>query len=455
MGRPPRGEEAARTVSSTGGPSGSRLAQGLQRRACASSSTLAPLQEPERAPATAAYLEGLLAAFDSEPLAGRIVRAVPQSDLRRSHAAVRAPRRGRPPAAATDSAAASAAMTVDPFLLRGASLGAAWRAERRRRGRRGLPRGRRRAPPIAPACRWWSTLLDLAPWELPGAFQRARRGPLRATAPGPAAPRSRGRDRRDRGSRRRHEAPAADPAQPDQGRSHRATPGIRAGRTGRGPAGEDAQRERLGLPDRYLVYAGRYDARQDLSSLLRALAELAKAGRPAVPRAGGSMATAHPAGGCEPGGSCGPRPGRGQGGCGRRPRLRAAVARRSPRSAGARGARRGPAGPVRGGRVRGDRRAGLWHAGDRQRRWSSPRAGRLGGHPRPPTGTAAPGRRPIHGMDRRSGARPDQGRRADGCGASIHVGRRRNRNQAGVRRRWHPLSTGRGRLSASARSGRR
>ena len=48
------------------------------------------------------------------------------------------------------------------------------------------------------------------------------------------------------------------------------------------PDGPDAsgERERLGLPDRYLVYAGRYDARQDLASLLRALAELAKAGRP-------------------------------------------------------------------------------------------------------------------------------------------------------------------------------
>ena len=37
---------------------------------------------------------------------------------------------------------------------------------------------------------------------------------------------------------------------------------------------------RLGLPERYLVYAGRYDARQDLATLLRALAGLAADGRP-------------------------------------------------------------------------------------------------------------------------------------------------------------------------------
>jgi D-inositol-3-phosphate glycosyltransferase len=42
-----------------------------------------------------------------------------------------------------------------------------------------------------------------------------------------------------------------------------------------------AERERLGLPERYLVYSGRYDARQDLATLLRALDVLGRAGRPA------------------------------------------------------------------------------------------------------------------------------------------------------------------------------
>jgi D-inositol-3-phosphate glycosyltransferase len=48
-----------------------------------------------------------------------------------------------------------------------------------------------------------------------------------------------------------------------------------------GPARDArAERERLGLGERYFVYAGRYDARQDLPTLLRALAMLSAAGRP-------------------------------------------------------------------------------------------------------------------------------------------------------------------------------
>ena len=42
-----------------------------------------------------------------------------------------------------------------------------------------------------------------------------------------------------------------------------------------------SDRARLGLPERYLVYSGRYDARQDLGSLVGALSRLAGAGRPA------------------------------------------------------------------------------------------------------------------------------------------------------------------------------
>jgi len=39
-------------------------------------------------------------------------------------------------------------------------------------------------------------------------------------------------------------------------------------------------RERFGIPERYLVYTGRHDARHDLGALLDALARLADAGRP-------------------------------------------------------------------------------------------------------------------------------------------------------------------------------
>jgi glycosyltransferase involved in cell wall biosynthesis len=42
----------------------------------------------------------------------------------------------------------------------------------------------------------------------------------------------------------------------------------------------DAERERYGVPARYFVYTGRYDARHDLGTLLDSLAALAAAGRP-------------------------------------------------------------------------------------------------------------------------------------------------------------------------------
>jgi glycosyltransferase involved in cell wall biosynthesis len=41
-----------------------------------------------------------------------------------------------------------------------------------------------------------------------------------------------------------------------------------------------AVRDRLGLGDRYLVFSGRFDARMDLGTLLSALADLARVGRP-------------------------------------------------------------------------------------------------------------------------------------------------------------------------------
>ncbi|HSL34164.1 MAG TPA: glycosyltransferase, partial [Candidatus Limnocylindrales bacterium] len=55
----------------------------------------------------------------------------------------------------------------------------------------------------------------------------------------------------------------------------------RRARSGSETVDPRAERERLGLPLRYVVYTGRYDARQDLATLLRALATLAEEGRPA------------------------------------------------------------------------------------------------------------------------------------------------------------------------------
>ena len=44
-----------------------------------------PLQEPERAPLTAAYLDGLLGAFDAAPLAGESFALLLRSDLDARH----------------------------------------------------------------------------------------------------------------------------------------------------------------------------------------------------------------------------------------------------------------------------------------------------------------------------------------------------------------------------------
>ena len=235
-----------------------------------------PLQEPERAPTTAAYLGSLLAAFDAEPLAGESFAFLLQSDLddptaRLEHLSV-VGRRLLPPTRLLRSGA----LTIDPFVLRGASVGAAWRAERG--GAAGaVYHAAGGGVPLLSGIPTVVTLLDLAAWELPHAYQRGvatrfgqrLRGQLlreaaavivgtRAVA---ASARRLLRLRRDRV----RVVPLA--ARPE----FRQPPDPNASRQ---------ERERLGLPERYLVYSGRYDARQDLATLLSALAELASSGRP-------------------------------------------------------------------------------------------------------------------------------------------------------------------------------
>ena len=87
-----------------------------------------PLQEPDRAPLTAAYLEGLLGAFDADPLAGESFALLLRSDLGDPTTAFASldvvGRRLLPPT----HLLRSAALTVDAFVLSGASVGAAWRA---------------------------------------------------------------------------------------------------------------------------------------------------------------------------------------------------------------------------------------------------------------------------------------------------------------------------------------
>ena len=252
-----------------------------------------PLQDPDRAPATSAYLAGLLGAYDAEPLEGESFAFLLQSDLddpTTSFVGLEVVgRRLLPPTRFLRSGA----LTVDPFLLRGASLGAAWRADRG--GAAGaVYHAAAGSPPLFSGLPIVVTLLDLAPWELAGAYQRtptARFGQrLRARLLRDAAAvivgttavaRSVHRLLHVRRDRVRVVPLAARPAfgpAPDGGASR--DPGPDAGPAAATDPGARHEIERLGLPDRYLVYPGRYDARQDLSTLLAALAALGAAGRP-------------------------------------------------------------------------------------------------------------------------------------------------------------------------------
>jgi glycosyltransferase involved in cell wall biosynthesis len=248
-----------------------------------------PLEDPGRGPTTAIYLGGLLAAYDEQPIEGESFAFLvglrgPDPTAAFVNLDVAA-RRRMPPS----HLLRSGALTVDPFLLRGATIGAAWWAEQG--GAAGAVfHTAAGAIPIGSGLPVVVTLLDLAPWEMPSVYQRS-----------PAAAfgqRLRGRILRDAAAvivgteataraigsllRIRPErvvvVPLAArgafrPTQPGQSPSSSAKPGSATG-------DPRSDRERLGLPERYLVYSGRYDARQDLASLLGALSRLSASGRP-------------------------------------------------------------------------------------------------------------------------------------------------------------------------------
>ena len=242
-----------------------------------------PLQDPGRAPATARYLDGLLGAFDAEPIPGESFAFLLQSDLDDPTTEFArldvVGRRLLPPTRLLGSGA----LTIDPFLLRGASLGAAWRA-----GRSGAAgavyHAVAGAPPLLSRIPIVVTLLDLGPWELPDAFQRSpasRFGQrLRARLVRDAAAIIVGTEAvavaarrllRVRSSRIRVVPLAAHPAFAAAS-APALTPGV--------AAAADEERVRLGLPDRFLVYFGRFDARHDVATFLRALSLLADRPRP-------------------------------------------------------------------------------------------------------------------------------------------------------------------------------
>ena len=240
-----------------------------------------PLQAPERAPLAAAYLDGLLGAFDAAPLAGESFAFLIGSDLddptvRYEHLEV-VGRRQLPPTRLLRSGA----MTVDPFLLRGAAVGSAWRADRGGAAGAVYHAVGGSPLPIASGLPVVATLLDLAPWELPAAFQRSVAGRfgqrLRAQLLRDAAAVIVGSDATARAARRllriRRERIHVVRLAPRSGFGLRPPEGSAV-------AAEAELRRRLGITDRYLVFTGRFDARLDLDTLLRALASLAAAGPP-------------------------------------------------------------------------------------------------------------------------------------------------------------------------------
>lgn len=248
---------------------------------------LRQLQEPDRAPTMAIYLGELLAAFDRTALAGESFVFLLRSDLPDPTVHLTnldvIGRRLLPPTRILRSGS----LTVDPFLVGGAAVGAAWRAERGgaagsvHHAMGGATPAFSRVPVVA-------TLLDLAPWERPETFQRgvvARIGQrLRASLlrdataviVGAAGAATSARRLLNLRRGRLHVVPLAP-------RAEFATAALRApGDRGRSHPGSNEEARRLGVAGPYLVYPGRYDARQDLPTLLAALAELGAAGRPST-----------------------------------------------------------------------------------------------------------------------------------------------------------------------------
>ena len=240
-----------------------------------------PLQTPDRAPFTALYLDGLLRAYDDEPIQGESFAIFLRSDLddptaRYGHLDV-VGRRLIPPTRLLRSAA----LTIDPFLLRGATLGAAWRAERGGAAGAVYHAVGSGSLPIASSLPIVVTLLDLAPWEMPGSFQGSLAGRF--------GQRLRAQQLRDASAIIVGSRAAALAARrllhvhEDRIRVVPLAPraAFTATLTQRRTRPETiALRDRLGLAERYLVFSGRFDARQDLGTLLKALAALAAAGRP-------------------------------------------------------------------------------------------------------------------------------------------------------------------------------
>jgi glycosyltransferase involved in cell wall biosynthesis len=227
---------------------------------------LRPLQEPERMPITAEYLLRLTDAFAADPLAGesfvtisRAMRPDPAVELERRGLPVEA-RRVVPP---TGRFLRSAGLTIDSFLLRGAEIATPAAVYHTAGG--AVPLGSR-LPIVA-------TVLDLAPWELPHTYA--------ATPAARFGHRLRARVLQDAAR-----VIVCSKATAESARKLLNLPSDRVAvvplavddefrRAGGDREARAAIRQRLELPERYLVFGGRYDARKDLATLMAALVELA------------------------------------------------------------------------------------------------------------------------------------------------------------------------------------
>jgi glycosyltransferase involved in cell wall biosynthesis len=237
-----------------------------------------PLQEPERTPITAHYLQRLFGAYADAPLEDesfvvicRTLRPDPSVALEERGLPVAARRRVPP----TGALFRSAGLTLDSFLLRGAEIGTAGGGGNRP-GERTVYHTAGGAVPLASQLPVVATLLDLAPWEMPDVYAAspaARFGHrLRARVLHDAARVIVCSRATAESARRRLHLPqeriCVVPLAVDEG--YRAA--------GRDVERSAALRQRLSLPPRYMVFAGRYDARKDLATLLAALRSLRDGG---------------------------------------------------------------------------------------------------------------------------------------------------------------------------------
>lgn len=249
-----------------------------------------PLQAPERNPTTAIYLDALLTAFAAEPRPGEsflfLLDSPGPDPSGRFPGLPFSGRRRLPPTRRLRAAA----LTLDPFLLRAASIGA--RLGPRGAGESGsvfhVTGG---TVPIASGLPMVVTLLDLATWELPAIYQR--------TLAERFGQRLRARLLRD--AERIIVASEATaratsrflPFPRDRIHVVRLAPIVT-----HEPGADFAERlavlrDRLRLPERYLLFRGQYDARKDLGTLLRALVALS-GGLPPAPQAAAGPALPWP-----------------------------------------------------------------------------------------------------------------------------------------------------------------